>query len=816
MSNIFNQQLTQALTSVNSSLEQSELTQQNSVKSSKLGLYYAHGLTSKSENQLEEDQAKSAGSAEQNKVAAIGTTTSQNILTAANAAVLDASNTTSSASAAAASIQKAATALTNLSGSVATTLAVATSLDKGSKIQKLVEKANKATKEAARLAEEASLIALDLTIEASQSRAAGVVTQAGTVKANMTTLQKSLSDTFSKQQDVITEDLSVMNSAIVSESEQAGVYKTSLAEDKAIRSSQTFINKHINNDLTCDIPGINGGQVTGEGSTGDQFKLSFTAFNEKESGVEIISEYRIIIVKEDDASAFNTEAAKSILPRNYVKIVPDGSVRYSQTYITPDYISLNENVTVGTIIARDYSGLPVVRGVPYTFFVYVVYTPAYQTHYNDTNGLLSLPSPIFTLKTSLPVVASNNVSMLFYQKDAADAVRIAFKVPARKMSLTNGTDLNELMEFRTFIFSDKDREAFIRNKQIDAASNKLFAMEQEYRLKEERYQTVEQAYNTAIAQGASEAEIQQLKNELDIAKAQYQAAKADYNDQIKVVDQLNQGKISDFYIDEEIVESIPASDYIVAKENKNLLSELAQRKDEMTKQLASFKEQSNSNTSKLKELNDEVSVVTKDMNDALKQEDPMQDQIRKLQQELADYIAQLETIHNEKIKIKSEKDAEEFRKQIRDEQSEQSKLLDAIIANFKKLSEIEVTEISLSTDINAWRSELKKLNTEIVLITAQQEMVKDELNTLPDDIQKLSDQLEQLSKGEAGEDYDYYEAVNESGDFTDNYGEPLVTGDLYCAVILSAIKDSEPEAATLYQNRMSGFSESVRFRLEQI
>jgi len=52
MSNIFNQQLGTALTNVGSVLQSSELDENNTVQSAKLGLYHAHGLTSKTEKTL--------------------------------------------------------------------------------------------------------------------------------------------------------------------------------------------------------------------------------------------------------------------------------------------------------------------------------------------------------------------------------------------------------------------------------------------------------------------------------------------------------------------------------------------------------------------------------------------------------------------------------------------------------------------------------------------------------------------------------------------------------------------------------------------
>lgn len=303
---------------------------------------------------------------------------------------------------------------------------------------------------------------------------------------------------------------------------------------------------------------------------------------------------------------------------------------------------------------------------------------------------------------------------------------------------------------------------------------------------------------------------------MNVAKALVQAARADYNDQVHVVEKMNQAKISAFYIDEEILETVPAADYIVATRNQNLPNELQKHIDVMNDELARYKKQFESNAARLKELDDQSQTFEGKISGDLQQEDPMPDEVAKLRQDLAECIARLQAIHSERIMIQSESDAMEYMKQIADEQSEQYTLLNRIIADYQKLSTTEVTEVNLASEIITTRNELRKLSTESVLLKAQQGMLQDELKKLPADIEKASAQLDSLKEGKPDVDYEYYEAVNESGDFTDNYGEPLVTGNSYCAVILSVIKSDEPEAAPLYQNRMSDFSDPVLFNLPQI
>jgi hypothetical protein len=825
MSNLLNNQIGQALTNVGNALQQQELTEFNTLRGAKLSLYHAHSITSKAEGELREHQEQSKSAAEQNKIASVGVNATSNVVVAAKAAVLDASTTTSNAAAAAASVQKAATALTTLSGNIATTLAVANTLDKGSKIQTLVEKANKATNEAAKLAEEASLIALNLTIEASQSRAASVVTQSDDVKSKMVTLQKSLSDTFGKQQDLITADEAAVNSAVADESQQAGIYKTALAEDQALRQSSAFINRYINNNLAVTINEFKGD--AGENLSGDTFTLSFAPFKDSDNGLKIISEYRIIIVKADDAVAFNVESAKSTPIKYYSH--PNANLvngLYRKDYFlanvsseidsdTDQSLLLSLQFPSKPILAVDYTGQPVVRGTPYKFFVYVVYTTEYQSEYNDTNGLLTLPSESFTLRSPLPAVTGSTIAMQFYQKKGADAMRMIFKVPTKEMKLENGTDLNELMEFRAFIFNQNDKDAFNRNKSTDEQTKILFELDDEFRLKEEAYQQAKLVYETALSQEAPKYVVQQRKMEMDIAKAQYQTAKANYNNQVIMIDRWNESKISDFTFDVDIAETIPASNYSVATLSPHLPKDLEKAAKHLAHEVDAYTEKIHGTENKLKHFTQDYEELSSKIDASVKKEEPLPNDIQAIQQTIADSIAKLEATLNQKVTIKSEEEAKAFKDHLDAEKTTQIELLELIIKSFHDLKEKENNEFKLSKEINDWRSKQKKISTEIVLHTAEKSMLQDELAMLSTEKTAVDSLLEKI-KEDGTSEFDYYEIVNEDGDFTDNFGEPLVDGDSYCVAVLSMIKATEPDSAPLFQGTLSDFSGATPFNLEQI
>ncbi|NOS93274.1 MAG: hypothetical protein HOP30_15255 [Cyclobacteriaceae bacterium] len=823
MSNLLNNQIGQALTNVSNALEQQELTEFNTLRVAKLSLYHAHSITSKSAGELTEHLAQSQKAAVQSRIASLGVNATANIAVAAKAAVMDASTTTSNAAAAAASVQKAATALTGLAGNIATTLAVANTLDKGSKIQSLVEKATKATNDAAKMAEEASLIALNLTIEASQSRAASVVTQADDVKSKMSTLQKALSDTFGKQMELITKDEAASSSAIAEETQQAGIYKTARAEEQALRLSASFINQYINNNLAITIHEF--GKQDDAALSGDTFTLSFSPLKETEAGIKKISEHRIIIVKADDAVAFNIESAKGTSARNYSHPYAINGVQQQSYFLANVSGEINDDndkslllalrVPHKPILAVDYTGQPVVRGTPYKFFVYAVYTTEYQNEYNDTNGYLTLPSETFTLRTPLPVVSGTDVALAFYQKKGADAMRMIFRIPSKVMELSNGTDLNELMEFRTLIFNQLDQMAFARNKTIDQQANQVFQADDDFRLKEETYLQAKAAYDVGISQESPKYVIDQLKMELDIAKAQYQAAKANYNNQEIIFDRWNQSKISDFTFDVDIAQGIPASNYAVATLVPHLPEVLTRTAFQLSEQVDSFNESIENSKNRQAKLQKEYAQLEKDIEESAKRENPLPAKIQGIQDEIKKLILQLEATLHEKISIKTEEDAEAFKNHLNSEQQAQMSLLDKIIANFQQLKELESKELDLSKNINDWRSKQKKISTEIVLLTAELGMLQDELNMLSTEKAAFDTLSNQFSDSDhAG--YSYYEVVNEDGDFTDNFGEPLVTGNTYCAAVLSVIKSTEPDAAPLFQSTLSDFSGATAFQLTQI
>lgn len=471
MSNVFDQELHQALKAAFIELEDKELIQQNLEKAAKIGLYYAHGMTEKASNKLETDQKDLRTTDDLLKEATELAATSAHIITAATAAGKDAQNTRSAVSTAAVNMQAAANALTNLSADVAAIWAVATSKDYGSKIRELANWSNNLTRQAAEKADAVVLQSLNTTAEAAQSKAGEMLTQAKTLQKDVETLTGALVQHVDALRTKVGDDRQSLSTAIAQEKEQQGIYQTALQEERAMQSSARFMTAASNYDLS----------YVKVGSLGDQFKVGFNRFAEdqdlpqdrKPKKERVLEEYRIIFTELDDAASFDVHAAKttthytSVPPHTVkaAKIKTDSAVLtkvfdYELSFATGDFSSTGSDPQPSqaeSIKAVDFRGHAISRGIPYAIFVYAIYTCEYQDEMNDTDGLLSLPSLPFTLLTDLP--RAHTPSLEFYipttdkgsQISTANAMRVRFSVDER---LFNGVDLRDLTDFRVMLFKE--------------------------------------------------------------------------------------------------------------------------------------------------------------------------------------------------------------------------------------------------------------------------------------------------------------------------------------------------------------------------
>lgn len=725
MSNIFNKELQSALKEVYTDLEANELLQGNLDKAAKLGIYFAHGTVEKADNKLVTDQDKSRTTGIQLKEATKAKEVCGNIVTAATAAATDARNSNSYASTAAVNIQAAANSLTGLAADVAAIMAVATARDYGDKIHHLANRTYKLTQLAAKKAENTSLQSLNTAIEAAQSRAAVSLSQSKTLHTAISGLTKALDQGFESLQTKISADSSALAEAIAMENEQEGIYKTAYEEEKAMQKSAAFINQQVNYDL----------RFISIGNKGEQFEVAFNAFEKDKLLLEkgelesrkVINAYRIMFATVDDAPGFDIQAAEAVEERNYFLVKPKAfiklneSITYKKHFVTAEYIAGTQNdeeknIVESTLVrddneAVDYNGEALKRGMPYVVFVYV----DYQSEMDDTDGYLSLPSLPFTLLTDLPRARKPKLHFYTHKVEtnpnatSSNAMRVSFKV---EDFMLHQTDLTAMMDFRVILFNQRNVLASKLNKVIDKMLIKLFQLDEASRVAEQTYLDAEAAFNTAVATGIGDEE--RLKMELAAAKTDYEQKTNAYNHQQDEIDLISEAKISNFFIDEEILASIPDAFEMDAK---LLTPEPKDQTNPLETELAGLSAYG---------INEDFGVLDQTVN------------------ELREAIAEMEKSG----------------------------------ANKKIVNKL-----------------------------------KKELGVLEKELAKLE---KDTSKGSAVPTVKEFVVINEAGDFTDNYGEPLMHNEKYVALVYSIIKPTEPEALPLFQAVYSSFSDGVEFKLQQL
>lgn len=848
MSNTYMNELEQALKTVNGQLDAAELDESNKVNSAKINLYYAHGITEQASDKLSMDQKKSEVNGRQFQAATNIFRVTENIVSDANAAALDAGNTTSTVSTAATSFQTAANALTNLWADTAAVLAVATSVDNHDKIKEMAQTANALTERAAKSAEEASLISLNTTIDASQSRAANVVTQAGVVKNDMQNLEKALSDGFATLQDQVNTDLGELSDAIESESQKAGVLNVAEAEETALQSSESFMNKEVNHNLRW---------TEGKDDFGDNFYLSFDKFQEYEiinSGdicdtgkikkTPVVQEYRMLIVSADEAPSFDIQVAKTVSNEGnvnkYVSIDPDDQKEYKKHYFLTEYFAMHPDEERGTeeegtkkLIAFDYHGKAVKRGVDYCFFVYVIYTSGYQASTGDTDGYLSLASPEFRNVATLPSPApsaddkacetTDNVHLAFGKSDESNTVHVSFKIPKDEMVLPNTVNLNMFMDFRVFLFSEANHKALCQNLEIKEQTKVVDQSRKQLDRSEANLQESEDKYNLAAANGADEETIDKLRKDITTNQKKVEVDEKAYKDSVEKLNRLYSNKISNFYIDDTVLENVPAAYGMLASQSnsENYIEELKEQKAELEVEQAGLEEQVSEKQAENKSLESEVkkkqkaSDKTENAITSLEEENvELRNKVRREFRELEristfeQLILELEFLLGLQENLPTGKEKE---------REKQKELLESIIADLQKIDTNDQEIEKLTVDNINRQKEINDLNSKITLNNTQIQIYNEQLETIPGEIDNIDREIAQYEgSGDSDDDNLYFLASNEKGDFTNNYGEPLLPGKKYTAMVFSVIKPSQSGVAPEYQSVYSKFSEPQVFNGLQI
>ena len=812
MSNVFNNELENALKEVFEVLASNELQQKKDALSAKLKVYFAHGVTEKASNKLILDQDRANRTGKQYNEATKSTEICKNIITAATAAETDARNTNKGVSTAAVQIENAANSLTNLLADVSGVLAISISKDFGNEINSLAELAYKLTRRAAEEGERATLQSLNTTIEAAQSQASVVRSQSEVLSADMESLLKVLNQNYAALQDKVNADATVLAEAIAKENAAEGIFKTAREEKNALISSQEIINEDVNYDL----------KYFQEGDQGERFRVSFNTFWEQDSLLQqgkkdylpVIDEYRILFVEKDAAAAFDIHAAKTA---QYYYTIDDklGQKDYKMDFVTADYHAYLESS--GKLeemeklpqIAKDYMGKDLQRGVSYVFFVNLVYTAPLPPQMKDTDGYLSLPSLDFTLRTQLPI--ANQPKLTFYSSipnsaeayQITDAVRVSFTIGIDKLRFRD-IDLLDLVDFRVILFNEENTLASRLNNFTAQQVEELFKLDEAYRLSEQVYLEAKEKYETAIANGVGDIDL--LKGRLAYAEMKFDNRQAIYQEQQEVINMLNNYKISDFFLDRDILNSIPMGFTLSAQPiGENYLNDLEVQKGG----LVSIKDGQAQELKQVQELYDQISKEIQKISDKNSQlEKKIASKLKRIQKLLRD-IEELENKYNASFKKYLEMDdLEDVKKQLSEMALEVD--LEKIIKCLEEIvrlnREVEGEELELSQglkDIRRHSKDKEPLEEQIANLKKEIEINDYRVHQIEKELKELNENLFTNTV--------IFVAQNTEGDFVDNYGEPMIKKQKYNALIYTVVNSEETEVLSRFIPGFSTFSNAAEY-----
>lgn len=821
-------------------LNKQQLDQKNQETAAKLTLYYAQGATEKAVSQLSKDQAAAATNQQQLQVAMDSLGLSKSLIDTAKVAAKDADKTHKLATVVAADVESATQDLTQLAADIAAAYAVASSKDLGSEINELVHICLGLTKKAAQDAETASVLAMDTTIEAAQSKAPLVLEQAGVLTEDIDRLAKQLSLDHNKLQKIIEQRNEAVGAALLQENQEDGRFQLAKQEEEALTYSQGFANQHLNYNL----------QFLKKGSAGECFILSFAAFaetttvptNGHPTTIKIAKEYRIFIVAEEDAPGFSVSDVKH--STHSFAIEPKQKLHYQQEFVIADLIANGSSEDLEEKdpdsrppIATDFKGIAVERGKPYVFFVHLTYTLDHQNAIDDIEGKLSLASPPFKLRTDLPT--AQDIILQFYrtktdllsQCSMANAVRVSFTLPRAALHFGQ-EDLTQLMDFRVLLFKKNDELAFKLNHLTEHELATLRGLHDEDRQIRKDYLQAQQNYDTAIANHSKEQDLYRLK--LEQAKLVYQVLQRGTEVEAERIKLLNELKISSFYLDPDILLQIPQAYALKVKVNNQLLFELRDQIKAYKTDQEALMHRAEEIARELEKLRTEEKKDEQGLEKAEAELDKLEAKYQHLKamqaaalEQVPEKVKEIDTDFHKLIRILNEKGKHHEVIRLLEEIKRDETFIAEIQERAAELLKLQKEIASMKKKILDFKQALQSTKEKEQYETEQEIEVIKKLEELEIQIQLLQDEIHELEKGDKGveeeestakpvegaSDLVRFVAVNEQGDFTDNYGEPLQTGEAYVALVLSRIKDDQLGQQARFKSSFSSFSEPKIYHL---
>ncbi|MEO9481946.1 MAG: hypothetical protein ABJG47_00780 [Ekhidna sp.] len=615
MSNAYNKELSSSIKNSNKEFIKEQYKLDHKKSASKVSLYYSHGQTEKTENSFISTKEDSLSAEALNDKTVKATNLTENVVLASKQSLQDSSSTTSNVSTAAANMQIAANAITKLASDVAALKSVAKNTANESKILKHTSKANDLIQDAAKKAEEVSLVSMQATIEAAQATASTVVTNADASLDAIKNLHSSTASNYSNLQELTVTDSENLTTARKNEKLASAKFDVTKRQDMAIKTTRGQINKVSNHNLTMIDPqvkeGKNESSLVSAIPAGDSFTISFDSYDNEDK----IKDYRLIVAKYDDAEAFDINIAKDLEPGTYYQFAPskhgnDKKRTYAHTFYLldakqhaipshhlevvkeegntwrivdtdKDALVLFNNVVHH--LAVDYKGKPIDKGTPYVAYVYVVYKNNYQHSIDSTVGDLSQPSERLTLQEMLYVPEKVNVFNPYFN---SRNLAVSFQLPIEQYE-------PKRLEYRIMAVEAKNVEAEKINKQIEKAINELEAAEYHYNAENNKLIQYTARYNELRLrfmslsnqieeqkanpdpnvdlkelikqQGQAQSERDAMKELKDTQDGVTKAAKKQYQKAKTEEAEMSRKKINDFIFDTDLMMTVTAANYYVAE-----------------------------------------------------------------------------------------------------------------------------------------------------------------------------------------------------------------------------------------------------------
>lgn len=388
--NSYNENLRSSVVSSLSQQENALKKISSSLDAAMFSVYYAEGARMTASEKLKASWQLYQEQQDVQDQAVLNNNIAVNMKAAATQEKTYVDQTVSNTAVAASNVQIATNAIVKLASDIGSVFTIANAADFDSQIYQQAEDARKYMDRTAYDAEVASQLAMESSMLASEVSASNVSEAANTTSASVKTMMDTLSAQFDATAAVMSADSDAVSEASDVEKKAEGVLEDTNVEYYATKNAYFLTNSELNINLR--VP-------TGEKISNTSFQVQFDPLlspfppNSKEKPGYPVSDYYILLVKNDKKNTFSITSAEAIVQLNkndsFIELgaTPEGGTAF--------------NHTVNTAQIMDTDGDPVDLGQEYVVFIYAKLSTDYQQTLNNFENFLSAPSNEFELLNTL-------------------------------------------------------------------------------------------------------------------------------------------------------------------------------------------------------------------------------------------------------------------------------------------------------------------------------------------------------------------------------------------------------------------------------